>query len=65
MARHRYKQGNYTPRHPEKYKGTWPIIYRSSYELLFCKFCDDNTNVIEWSSESIVIPYILMSFHNS
>jgi len=56
--RKKYKQGIYRPRHPEKYKGSWPIIYRSGYELAFMKWCDSNTNIFEWSSESIIIPYI-------
>ena len=59
MARRGYKQGRYNPRHPGKYKGNLHnIVYRSSWELSFCRFLDNNTNVLEWSSEEIAIPYI-------
>jgi hypothetical protein len=27
-----FKQGKFTPSNPEKYKGTYPIIFRSSWE---------------------------------
>jgi hypothetical protein len=55
----RYKQGVFNPIHPEKYKGnTKNIIYRSSWELKFFSKIDLNPNVIEWSSEEIIIPYV-------
>jgi hypothetical protein len=54
----RYKQGEFTPKNPDKYVGTYPIIFRSSWEETYCKFLDGNPNVIEWSSESLIIPYI-------
>lgn len=53
-----FTQGVYTPQRIDKYKGTTPVIYRSSLELLFMRWCDRNDNIIEWSSESIVIPYL-------
>lgn len=53
----RYKQGNYVVLNPKKYIGKTPIVYRSSWEFAFCKFCDMNENVIKWSSESFYIPY--------
>lgn len=53
-----YKQGIYKPTFPEKYKGTLPIVYRSGLELQFSRWCDRNQNVIQWGSESVVIPYI-------
>jgi len=53
-----YRQGYFTPRHPEKYAGsTTDIIYRSSWELKFMEFCDGSDNVIEWGSESVAIAY--------
>ena len=53
----RTQKGEFTPKHPEKYKGTYPIIYRSSWELaVFTKF-DVHPNVIQWASESVTIPY--------
>lgn len=58
MARE-YKQGYYTPRNPEKYKGDLSrITYRSSWELDFCKFLDNNQRIIEWGSEPFSIPYV-------
>lgn len=32
-------------------------MYRSSWELKFFRWCDNNPNVREWTSESVVIPY--------
>jgi len=47
----------FTPKNPEKYKGTYPIIARSSWELaVFTKF-DAHPNVLQWASESVKIPY--------
>lgn len=54
----RYNQGEFKPKNPLKYRGTYPIIYRSSWELLLMKFLDENPSIIEWGSESIVVPYI-------
>lgn len=52
-------KGIFRPRNPEKYKGdAQNIIWRSSLELRFMKYLDENTNVIEWSSEEVIIPYI-------
>lgn len=53
-----YKQGTFTPVAPTKYKGSQPIIYRSEPELLIMKWMDKHPAIIEWSSESIVIPYL-------
>ena len=53
-----YRQGLYTPRNKEKYIGRGTPRYLSSWELKFFRWCDNNPNVVEWSSESVVIPYI-------
>ena len=53
----KFKQGLFRPTHPEKYKGTHPILYRSSYELKYMRWADHNPAVVKWGSESIVIPY--------
>jgi hypothetical protein len=55
--KHNYYQGVYHPEHPEKYKGSLPIIYRSGLELKFDRWCDRNPNIIQWGSESVIIPY--------
>lgn len=57
MKGRQFKQGVFRPRYPEKYKGTLPILYRSSYEKKFMVWCDSNPHVVQWGSESIVIPY--------
>ena len=52
-------QGKYRPRLPRKYKGDPnKIIYRSSWEYKFMKWCDNTPSVEEWGSEEIAIPYI-------
>ena len=54
-----FKQGLYTPKHPEKYCGDVNrIVYRSSWELSFNQFLDNNANVLRWASEEIIIPYV-------
>lgn len=53
----KFRQGIFKPIHESKYKGTYPIIYRSSYELRFMRWCDSNPNIIKWGSESNIIPY--------
>lgn len=46
------------PKNPSKYKGDLSnIIYRSGYELKFMNWCDLNSDVLEWGSEEVVIPY--------
>jgi len=55
----KYKQGNYKPKHPEKYEGDHTnIFFRSSWEFRFMRWCDNNPGVVLWSSEETVIPYI-------
>lgn len=53
-----YKQGIFRPLNIKKYKGTTPIVYRSSLELKVFRWLDNNINVISWGSESVVVPYI-------
>tara|TARA_B100001175_G_C19230996_1_gene505247 strand:+ start:7 stop:441 length:435 start_codon:yes stop_codon:yes gene_type:complete len=51
-------RGKYYPSHPKKYKGDpTNIIYRSLWERKFMVYCDKNTNILEWASEEIAIPY--------
>lgn len=55
----RYKQGFFKPKNPKKYKGDpTNIIYRSSWELKAFMDFDKRDEVVQWSSEEIVIPYI-------
>ena len=53
-----YKQGIYRPLNPQKYIGNNIPQYRSSYELKFFRWADNNKNILAWGSENIIIPYI-------
>lgn len=50
-------KGKFTPKNPEKYQGMGDPTYRSSWELTFMMFCDNNPAVLHWASESVKIPY--------
>lgn len=51
-------KGRYRVLNPSKYKGNLSeIVYRSSWELKFMRWCDVNASVLEWGSETVVIPY--------
>lgn len=52
-------KGRFVPKNIHKYKGNpYEIVYRSTYELKFMSYLDNSKNVIEWSSESVVVPYL-------
>jgi hypothetical protein len=54
-----FKQGFFKPQNPKKYKGDpTNIVYRSGWEKRVMNWCDTNKNVISWSSEEVVIPYL-------
>ena len=53
----KWAQGIFKPKNPAKYAGTRNPRYRSSWELTFMNFCDNNPSVLNWASESIKIPY--------
>lgn len=51
-------KGKFRPINPKKYKGDpTNVIYRSRWELVLMKKLDEHPDVLEWSSEEIVIPY--------
>ena len=51
-------KGRFIPTKPRKYKGDYNnIIYRSMWERRFMVYCDNNSAVLEWGSEEIIIPY--------
>jgi|TARA_R100001086_G_scaffold152406_1_gene81123 DNA mismatch repair ATPase MutL len=51
-------KGKYKVKKPEKYDGDFTnVIYRSLWERQFFRWCEDNSDVVRWSSESVVIPY--------
>jgi hypothetical protein len=52
-------KGKFKTKNPAKYKGDITnIVYRSLWELRFMKWCDLNPSVLEWGSETIIVPYI-------
>lgn len=62
----RYNQGYYHPVNENKYVGDRPIIYRSSWEYEFSKYCDTTPEIIYWSSEPVGIRYwnvVTKKFH--
>jgi hypothetical protein len=51
-------KGKFHPLNPGKYKGdATKIVYRSRWELVLMTRLDKSPNIIQWSSEEIVIPY--------
>ena len=58
MGKQGWLQDFYVVKNVDKYVGDITnVYYRSSWELSAFKFCDNNPNVLKWSSEEIVIPY--------
>lgn len=58
MYKNTYK-GKYRVLNPLKYKGEINnVVYRSLWELRFMKWCDGNASILEWGSETVVIPYV-------
>jgi len=50
--------GRYKVKNRTKYKGDVDnVIFRSMWERHCFKWCDDNPEVVKWSSEETVIPY--------
>ena len=52
-------KGKFTPKNPNKYvgKNLEKIRYLSYWEFLVMKQFDEDERVLEWSSESIILPY--------
>lgn len=54
-------KGKFKPKNPHKYRGDHSkIVYRSSWELKFMRECDLHPQILEWSSEEVVVQYINM-----
>jgi hypothetical protein len=52
------KQGYFKPANPAKYVGDpTKIIFRSSWEFKFLKWCDSSPTIIKYSSEPVGIHY--------
>lgn len=52
-----YEQGNFHPINKDKYHGSFPIHYRSSWEKKFMMYCDRKSFVVKWGSESVIVKY--------
>jgi ATP-dependent exoDNAse (exonuclease V) alpha subunit len=52
-----YKSGRYRPVNYQKF-GQTSCIYRSSYELKFLMWCDNNPKVTDVKYEKVIIPYM-------
>jgi len=50
-------RGKFIIRNPDKYVGVGEPTYRSSWEMTFMMFCDNNPSIQQWASESVKIPY--------
>jgi hypothetical protein len=58
MKKRRSHKGIFKPTNPSKYAGDpTRIVWRSSWELRFCKYCDKTDDIIYWASEELAIPY--------
>lgn len=53
----KWAQGFYEIKNPNKYIGNKKPRYRSSWELTFMSFADNNSSILQWASECIQIPY--------
>ena len=52
-------KGRFIPKNPEKYVGNvHNILFRSSWEVTFMKWLDQNNAVLRWGSEELAIPYV-------
>jgi hypothetical protein len=54
----KFRQGFFKPKNISKYIGKGIPVYRSGWELKFFRWCDNNPKIVEWASESIIIPYV-------
>lgn len=53
------RTGKFVPNNWEKYIGEADeIVYRSSWEKSALEFLDSNPNVLHWSYEDIIVPYL-------
>jgi len=55
----KFYQGLFKPKNREKYRGDPDnVVYRSSWELKAMKWFDEHPQVLWWSSEELIIPYV-------
>jgi hypothetical protein len=53
----KFKTGSFSPQNKDKYKGTYPIIFRSSWEQKLMMYLDRCESCISWGSESTIVHY--------
>lgn len=53
----KWAKGHFQIVNPHKYVGNRVPIYRSGWEHSFMMFLDRNEHILQWASESVVIPY--------
>ena len=53
----KFAQGAYVVKNKQKYVGKGTPRYRSGWEHAFMRFLDNNDHILQWASESILIPY--------
>lgn len=52
-------KGTFNPKNPIKYVGNPNnIIWRSTWERSLMRWLDENPDIIKWSSEETIVPYI-------
>lgn len=52
-------KGQFKPKNPGKYLGDVKnIIYRSQWEFAYMVRLDSNPDVLQWNSETVVVPYV-------
>lgn len=57
LVKKSFYSGTYKPENPDKYIGTTPPHYDSSWELEVYRFFDRNRNVIQWGAQMPAIKY--------
>ena len=53
----KFNKGVYTVINRKKYIGKTPPVFRSGWEMVFMRYCDNNASIVKWGSECVIIPY--------
>lgn len=62
MAFSKTYSGKYKLKKPDKYAGDpKQVVYRSSWERAAFKWCEENSSILEWSAEEVIVPYRINS----
>ena len=57
IGKTKHAQGYFRMQNPQKYVGSNPPVYRSSWEKDLMFTCDLNPAVVQWAAEPFCIPY--------